>query len=201
MNTFSALALSLSVLLGSYAYAQTEQAQEPETLVLSDTLNYDDLSKTTQFSGNVILTRGLFRLSSDQLNIVEDAEGFRHGKATMTSSKLVELLEEDLENYELIRAIGSRAEYNGKTEVVTMIGQAVVTRYVCGQPVDTVRGERVVYDSKNKTYAAQGGPQSPEPGRVRSLVQPRSKADRAVEACRSKYQGKPMPSSIQTPDI
>lgn len=201
MKIISALALSLTVLLGSYAYAQTKEEQEPETLVLSDTLNYDDISKTTQFRGNVILTRGLFRLTSDNLDIVEDAEGFRHGKATMNSSDLVELIEEDLENYEVIRAFGLIAEYNGKTEVVTMIGQAVVTRYVCGQPVDNVRGEKVIYDSKNKTYAALGGPQSSEPGRVRSLVQPRSKADRAVEECRKKYNGKPMPSSIQTPDI
>ncbi|MDO5667075.1 MAG: lipopolysaccharide transport periplasmic protein LptA [Alcaligenaceae bacterium] len=201
MKIISALALSLTVFLGSYAYAQTKEEQEPETLVLSDSLNYDDISKTTQFRGNVILTRGLFRLTSDNLNIVEDAEGFRHGKATMNSADLVELIEEDLENYELIRAIGLVAEYNGKSEVVTMIGQATVTRYVCGQPVDNVRGEKVIYDSKNKTYAAVGGPQSPEPGRVRSLVQPRSKADRAVEECRKKYNGKPMPSSIQTPKI
>ena len=82
-----------------------------------------------------------------------------------------------------------------------MIGQAVITRYVCGQPADSVRGEQVVYDSINKTYEALGGPQSSEPGRVRSLVQPRSKADKAVEECRTKYNGAPMPSSIQTPEI
>src|SRR5699024_8455035 len=110
-------------------------------------------------------------------------------------------IEEDLENYELVRAVGLSAEYNGKTEIVKMIGQAVVTRYVCGQPVDNVRGEQVVYDSKNKTYKAVGGPQSSKPGRVRSLVQPRSKADKAFEECQRKYNGQPMPSSIKTPEI
>lgn len=201
MKIILALALSLTTLLGVNAYAQPEEEQEPETLVFSDTLSYDDVSKTTQFKGNVILTRGLFRLTSDNLDIVEDSEGFRHGKATMNSDELVEIIEEDLENYEIVRAFGVVADYNGKTEVVTMIGQAVVTRYVCGQPVDNVRGERVVYDSKNKTYAALGSPQSSEPGRVRSLVQPRSKAERAIEECRTKYNGKPMPSSIETPEI
>jgi lipopolysaccharide export system protein LptA len=203
MKIFSALALSLTVLLGSYAHAETKQEEEPDTLVLSDSLNYDDITKVTQFRGNVILTRGLFRLSADNLDITEDAEGFRHGKATMNkgSKELVKLIEENLEDYEVIRAWGLVGEYNGKTEVVKMIGQAVVTRYVCGQPVDNVRGEQVIYDSKNKTYKAVGGPQSSEPGRVRSVVQPRSKADKATEACRKKYNGKPMPSSIETPDI
>lgn len=203
MKIIYALALSLSALLSSFAYAQSEAEQEPEpeTLVFSDTLSYDDITKITQFRGNVILTRGLFRLTSDNLDIVEDAEGFRHGTATMNSPALVELIEENLENYELVRAFGLEAEYNGKTEVVTMVGQAVVTRYVCGLPVDSVRGEKVVYDSKNKTYEALGGPQSTQPGRVRSLVQPRSKADKALEECRVKYNGEPMPSSIQTPEI
>ena len=201
MKIISALALSLTVLLGSLAHAQTEAEQEPETLVFSNTLSYDDITKITQFRGNVILTRGLFRLTSDNLDIVEDDEGFRHGTATMNSTELVELIEEDLENYEMVRAIGLKAEYNGKTEIVKMIGQAVVTRYVCGQPVDNVRGEQVVYDSKNKTYKAVGGPQSSEPGRVRSLVQPRSKADKAFEECQRKYNGQPMPSSIKTPEI
>ncbi|NLA51131.1 MAG: lipopolysaccharide transport periplasmic protein LptA [Alcaligenaceae bacterium] len=201
MKIIYALALSLTVLVSSLAHTQTEAEQEPDTLVLSDTLSYDDISKITQFRGNVILTRGLFRLTSDNLDIVEDAEGFRHGTATMNSTELVELIEEDLENYELVRAFGLEAKYNGKTEVVRMIGQAVITRYVCGQPVDSVRGEQVVYDSINKTYEALGGPQSSEPGRVRSLVQPRSKADKAVEECRTKYNGAPMPSSIQTPEI
>lgn len=201
MKIISTLALSLTFLLGSLAHAQTEEEQEPETLVFSDTLSYDDISKITQFRGNVVLTRGLFRLTSDELDIVEDDEGFRHGTATMNSTELVEIIEEDLENYEMIRAIGLEAEYNGKTEIVKMIGQAVVTRYVCGQPVDNVRGEQVIYNSKNKTYEALSGPQSAQPGRVRSLVQPSSKADKAFEECHSKYNGKPMPSSIQTPEI
>lgn len=201
MKTITALALCLTSIVGSFAHAQTEAEQEPETLVFSDTLNYDDITKITQFRGNVILTRGLFRLVADNLDIVEDNEGFRHGTATMDSTELVELIEEDLENYELVRAIGLKAEYNGKTEIVKMIGQAVVTRYVCGQPVDNVRGEQVVYDSKNKTYKAVGGPQSSKPGRVRSLVQPRSKADKAFEECQRKYNGQPMPSSIKTPEI
>ena len=201
MKTITALALCLTFIVGSFAHAQTEAEQEPETLVFSDTLNYDDITKITQFRGNVILTRGLFRLVADNLDIVEDNEGFRHGTATMDSAELVELIEEDLENYELVRAVGLKAEYNGKTEIVKMIGQAVVTRYVCGQPVDNVRGEQVVYDSKNKTYKAVGGPQSSEPGRVRSLVQPRSKADKAFEECQRKYNGQPMPSSIRTPEI
>lgn len=168
---------------------------EPETLVLSDTLTYDDKTKTSIFNGNVILTRGQMRLTADTLKIQEDAEGFQHGTATVSSGK-VHIFEERPDTYETIRSEGDRAEYNGKDDTVKMIGHAIVNRFVCGKLIDTVRGEVVIYNNKNDTYAAQGGPQAIEPGRVRSVVKPQSATDKATEACRKQYNNKPMPSAI-----
>ena len=47
------------------------------------------------------------------------------------------------ENFELIEGKGLRAEYDGTNSTFDLIGQAVVVRYVCGKPFDTIRGERV----------------------------------------------------------
>ncbi|MGH8842028.1 MAG: lipopolysaccharide transport periplasmic protein LptA, partial [Advenella sp.] len=50
------------------------------------------------------------------------------------------------------------------------------------------------------TYSAAGGPTSAtQPGRVRSIAQPRAKTDQAVAECRKLYNNKPMPSTIQAP--
>lgn len=193
----------LSLLVGALGLLLTQnhalaQAQEPETTVLSDSLTHDDLNKESVFRGNVILTRGLLRLTADELRLTEDAKGFQHGKATMNSGKKVQILEERPENYEVFHAEGNQATYNSETQVMNLIGNAIVIRKVCGTAVDTIRGERVVYNSKNKTYQAVGGPTAPDNGRVRSVVQPRSKADNAVAACRAQYGGKPMPSTIRS---
>ena len=182
----------------SQAIAQAKPAQEePETTVLSDTLTHDDAKKLSIFKGNVILTRGLLRLTADELHLNEDANGFQHGKAIMTSNKKVIIIEERPENYELMHAEGDHATYNGKDEVMHLIGHAIVTRLVCGKAVDTVRGETVIYNSKANTYRAVGGPTAPDNGRARSVAQPRSKADAAVEACRQQSAGKPMPTQIK----
>ncbi len=78
-----------------------------------------------------------------------------------------------------------RGEYDGKTEEVQVIGQAVVTRFVCGKPFDTIKGEKVVFNQKTDTYHAYSGPQSAAAGgRVRSLAQPRAKSDAAAADCR-----------------
>jgi lipopolysaccharide export system protein LptA len=91
------------------------------------------------------------------------------------------------EVYEVLEGVGVRAEYNGKTETFDLIGQAIVTRYICGQHFDTVSGERVRYSQKTDVYEAFSGPDSANSGgRVRSVAQPRARADAAVAECKAK---------------
>lgn len=164
---------------------QSAQEEEPDTLIISDTLNYDDIRKESVFTGNVVLTRGNMTLHSDTLTMREDEEGFQYGTATVESGKRVFLRQENPEKFEVLEARGQRAEYDGKKEEVEMIGKAVVTRFICGKPFDNIQGERVIYRQKTETYQAFGGPNSAAPGgRVRSLATPRARADAAIEACR-----------------
>jgi lipopolysaccharide export system protein LptA len=167
--------------------ASKKPVEEPDTTILSDSLNYDDVKKESTFTGNIIMTRGLMTLRSDKLVLTEDAEGFQYGTATVEPGKLVYIRQENPEKFEVIEAKGLRAEYNGKTNEIDMIGKAIVTRFVCGKPFDTIKGERVKYYEKSSTYQAFGGPNSAaKDGRVRSVTQPRAQADAAAAACRQK---------------
>ncbi|WP_397474645.1 lipopolysaccharide transport periplasmic protein LptA [Pusillimonas sp.] len=181
-----AAALALATTAASAQQAAPEE--EPDTLILSDTLNYNDATKESTFTGNVIMTRGLMTLHADTLVMSEDPEGFQHGVATVSgTSKRVTVRQENPEKFELIEAEGLRGEYNGKTDEIEMIGQAIVTKFICGKPLDTIRGERVKYNQTTNVYQAYGGPQSSaQGGRVRSLATPSAKADAAAEACRQK---------------
>ena len=173
--------------LSPVAAQQSGTQEEPDTLIISDTLNYDDAAKESVFTGKVVLTRGNMTLHSDRLTMREDAEGYQHGTATVEGGKFVLLRQEDPENFEVLEARGLRAEYDGKTEEVEMIGKAVITRFICGKPFDNIQGERVIYRQKTDTYQAFGGPNSAAPGgRVRSLATPRARADAAIESCRKK---------------
>lgn len=177
--------------LGFTANAQQAQgnapAEEPDTLILSDTLNYDDAKKESTFTGNVVMTRGQMTLNSDVLVTREDAEGFQYGTATADKGKLVFIRQETPEKFEVVEARGLRAEYDGKTETIEMIGQAIVTKFVCGKAFDTISGERVKYNQSTSVYQAFGGPNSAaRGGRVRSLATPGAKAEAAAAACQQK---------------
>ncbi|WP_459616749.1 lipopolysaccharide transport periplasmic protein LptA [Bordetella sp. 2513F-2] len=166
-------------------------AEEPSTLILSDTLHYDDINRKSVFTGNVVLTRGLMKLTSDQLEVHEDKAGNQYGTATADKGKVVTIRQERPATFEVIEGKGLRAEYDSSKSQFDLIGQAIVTRYVCGKPFDTIRGQRVRYNEKTGVYEAQGGPQSAAAGgRVRSVAEPRAKTDAAIAACRSAQSGK-----------
>jgi len=159
--------------------------QAPDILVLSDALTYDDAKKTSIFTGNVLLTRGSMTLRAHRLRLREDAQGNQFATATAAEGGQVFVRQENPEMFEVIEARGLRAEYSSQTEELEMIGQAVVTRLICGKPFDTISGARVIYRQKTDTYEAHGGAGSAGPGgRVRSLAQPRTKIHAAVQACR-----------------
>lgn len=186
-----AAGLAFALLLSaSPLQAQTAEAEpEPDTLILSDTLHYDDVKRESVFEGNVIMTRGLLVLHSDHLTMREDEEGFQYGTATVSTTDRVRVRQEKPEKHEVIKAEGLRAEYNSKTDELIMIGKAIITRYVCGQAIDNIRGDRVIYHQDTETYEAFGGAQSAADNqRVRSVARPRAKADAALAECQSKSQ-------------
>ena len=201
--------LCMLLLLGSVASAQAQTAsplkpaasttpatpvEEPSTMILSDTLRYDDTKKESTFTGKVVMTRGLLTMSSDVLAMREDAEGNQYGIATADPGKRVFIRQVRPENFEVLEGVGLKADYNGKDETFDLIGQAVVTRYICGKHFDTVSGQQVRYNQKTDVYQAFSGPDSFNPdGRVRSVAQPKARTEAAVAACRAAQADNPTP--------
>ena len=187
----------------SSAHAQNKTAQapaeQPNTQILSDTLHFDDIKRESTFTGNVVMTRGLMTMNADTLILKEEADGSQFGTGTVQPGKRVFIRQERPENFEVLEGVGQRVEYNGRDEIFDLIGQAIVTRFICGQQFDTVSGEKVRYSQKTDTYEAFSGPNSSNAGgRVRSVAMPRARAEAAVAACRAR-QGAPTGSSTAAP--
>lgn len=182
-----ACALSWTLMPSAWAAPASDPQAEPDTVVLSDTLHYDDAARTSTFTGNVILTRGAMTLRADKLVTREDAQGNQYGTATAAKGQVVTVRQENPEKFETLIGTGQQADYDGQTGDVTLSGRAVVTRQVCGQAFDNIQGARIVYHEKTGTYEAFGGKDSAATdGRVRSLAQPQSRVDAAIARCRAK---------------
>lgn len=189
MNKHLLSLLSLALCFSLPSTLLWAQTAEPDTVILSDTLDYDDIKRLSTFTGNVILTRGNLNLNADRIVVNETADGAQHAVATVTSTPLVLARQESPEKFEIIKGEGVRAEYNSATEQLTLIGQAVITRYVCGKAIDSISGERVIYNKKADTYqAVSSSTAGAGQNRVRSVARPRAHIERAITECKQKSQ-------------
>lgn len=200
LRSLSRISLLGVLAVSANAYAQQpavpapQAIEEPSTMILSDTLRYDDTKRESTFTGKVVMTRGLLTLSADSLAMREDTEGYQHGIATADTGKRVFIRQVRPENFEVLEGVGLKADYDGKNETFDLIGQAVVTRYICGKHFDTVSGQQVRYSQKTDVYQAFSGPDSFNPdGRVRSVAQPKARTEAAVAACRAAQANNPTP--------
>ena len=180
---FTLAAITLS--FGAIAANDTKEP-EPDTVILSDTLHYDDANKISTFTGNVVLTRGSMTLRAEKLVTTEDSAGNQFGTATAGEGQMVVINQENPEKFETMIGTGLQADYDGAQGTVILTGQAVVTRKICGKSFDNVRGSRIIYHEKTATYEAFGGQNSAGAGgRVRSLAQPQSRIDEAIANCKA----------------
>ncbi|NYE24370.1 lipopolysaccharide transport periplasmic protein LptA [Pigmentiphaga litoralis] len=171
---------SVTLTAGAALAAKTDN-QQP-TLVDADSLRYDDLKQTSVFTGNVVLTKGSLTLRADRLELREDPEGFQHGVATATGSKLVFVRQRREGTDEYIEGEAERAEFDGRNDKIHFISRAVVKRLACEQVVDEVRGQQITYDQRAETYSANGGPRAATPNqRVRTVIQPRESGGAAQD--------------------
>lgn len=170
-NRNSRFAVFLLMLFMSHlTWAEKADRDKPIDLE-ADNLTQNDAKKTSVYTGNVILTQGTLVIHADKLVVREDSEGFQHstsyGDPTTFHQKL-----EGKEEY--ITGSGQRIEYDGRMDKVQLYVKAWVKR---GE--DIVHGDYIMYDAGSEFAEVIGGPQgatvaNPK-GRVRAIIQPKSK--------------------------
>ncbi|MBI1174846.1 MAG: lipopolysaccharide transport periplasmic protein LptA [Sideroxydans sp.] len=175
--------VSRSLLLGAvlFAHAATgfaERADHNKPVHLeSDQVSIDDANQISVFTGNVVLTQGTLIIRGDKIVVTQDKSGFKHGTATGNLASFRQK-REGLNEY--VEGYGDRIEYDTRSEIMEIFGQARVKR---GQ--DDVRGEHITYNSKTEIFQVNSAPgkQAPAPGkeqRVRAVIQPKDKQAPAI---------------------
>ena len=83
MNSKLITCLLLTALAGATGLAHAERADRDKPMnIESDALRHDDLTQTSVFTGNVVMTKGTIVLRGEQLDVRQDAEGYQHGVVT-----------------------------------------------------------------------------------------------------------------------
>ena len=152
--------------------ALAERADRDKPIHLeADRVTIDDAKKVSVFEGNVVLTQGTTTLKSDRMTVREDAQGFQYGVAYGDPAYFRQK-RDGVDEY--IEGWAERIEYDGKAERVQLFDNARMKR-----GADEVRGSYISYDQPTEFYRVVGAQDNTAgnhaPGRVRAVIQPKSK--------------------------
>lgn len=176
----AALAVGSAVLMlvcTTMALAERADSDKP-TQIEAARGQYDDLNQKGSYEGNVVLTKGTLRIEGARLDFHKDSAGYEYAtvegsaKRPATFRQRRDPTQPGVE--ELVRGQALRIEYDSKNETVKLLDQAIWQRLENEQLRDEISGKEILYDSRNATYQAFADTQGDGPGRVRTVIAPRT---------------------------
>jgi lipopolysaccharide export system protein LptA len=169
----------LLVASGGEAWA-LKSDREADTQIVGDAAVYDDVRQSTLWTGNVVLTRGSFSLRADRLVITQDPQGYVSGTATMNPGRLARFRQQrdtpPGTPVEHIEGSAERIDYDGRSDVVKLIGNASFRRLRDERLADETQGRVIVFDNIQGSFTIEGGQTSADNprGQVRAVLTPRN---------------------------
>jgi lipopolysaccharide export system protein LptA len=193
LKWLAACALPLALLSPS-AHAERADKDKPMN-VEADNMSYDDLKQVNIFTGHVIVTKGTILIKADRVEVHQDPEGYQYATGTSANGAPLAYFRQKRDTPDTyVQGNALRIDYDGKNDVTTLTGRALVQKLQgLATVVDEVHGTVVRYDGENDFYTAQSGSDNSGPGnptgRVHAVLVPQSAASEAAAG------GTPLPLS------
>jgi len=181
MNIFLSLLLAVALFAAGAALAEKADRNQPMNIE-ADTLRYDDLQQTSQFTGNVVITKGSIVIRGERVDVRQDPEGYQYGSAIAAAGKRSYFRQKREGVDEFIEGEAEQIDYDGRADVVVFVRSAVWRRYKGAQLNDETTGERISYHNLTGRLEVDGSAASASGGRVRTLLTPKEAASSAAPA-------------------
>jgi lipopolysaccharide export system protein LptA len=173
--------ITLLFALSMTAHAEKADRDKPINLE-GDRLSIDDLNKVQILEGNAVLIQGTMELRTSRLVVTQDADGFQKAVATGGANGLARFRQKREGVDEFMEGEAERIEHDARSETTQFFNRAWVRN-----GLDEVKGQYISYDALNEKYMVNtgGGVTKSATGttqaRVRAIIQPKSRNDKAVD--------------------
>ena len=172
MKLFSVILLLGSLFAGP-VLAERADRDKPVHLE-ADRATVENATRTSVFTGNVVLTQGTLIIRAEKMVVKEDSSGFRHATAF---GDPVSFRQKRDGRDEYIEGWSERMEYDGKADKVQLFKKARLKR-----GPDEVEGDYISYDAVSEFFQVTGSnektdTQTSPAGRVRIVIQPKNKQE------------------------
>jgi len=167
--------LLLALLLTTPTAQATPQDRKQPVNIEADRVSVDDRNKVHIFEGDAHLEQGSLILRGERIVVTQDANGFQQGVASGTAKQQATFSQQRPGRDDKVNGQADRIEYDGRTEIARMFGNARVT-----SGNDEVRGDYIEYNGLADNYAVNSGApasgSSKPAGRVSATIPPRAPA-------------------------
>ena len=166
----------LAFLTSAFSARAEKADREKPTNVEANRMTSDEARRVSIFEGSVVLTKGTVVVRAERIVVHQDAEGFQlataYGKPVHFRQK-----GDRKDNKEGIWTEGEalRIEIDDRNERIELFERARVSR-----DQDVVNGEYIFLDQRTEFFsvsAAKGTAPSAPGGRVKAVIQPKSKPE------------------------
>jgi lipopolysaccharide export system protein LptA len=156
----------------------------------ADAMRYDDVHQTSVFSGNVVVTKGTLVLRAGTVTVRQSPDGYQYATATAAPGRLA-TFSQQLDTpagqpQQTLEGEAQRIEYDGKTDVITLRGKAVLSRLIDGKLADRTQGSVISYNQITDVFTVEGGAggvtATNPSGRVRMMLSPQPAPAKAASA-------------------
>src|SRR5258706_11734236 len=171
----AALAAAILLLPANPALAEKADRDKP-TNIEANRMSSDDAKRMSIFEGSVVLTKGTVVVRAERIVVHQDAEGFQIATATGKPVRFRQKGDPKGDKDGVwTEGEALRVEIDDRNERIELFERARVTR-----DQDVVNGEYIFLDQRTEFFsvsaAKDAAPAAPG-GRVKAVIQPKSKPD------------------------
>jgi lipopolysaccharide export system protein LptA len=195
--------LALGLLVAAAAgHAEKGDRTKPMTIEADQPGTVDLQRQVVVFSGNVVITQGTMVIRADKIELRERPDGYRAASAIGSPARPATFRQKRDGVGETIEGAAERIDYDGRTDTLTLAGQAAVRRLRAGAVADEVLGSQITWDNTRELFTVVGGAATAANpgGRVRAVFTPPAAASAAAGPAASSAGG-PAPSLKPSPTL
>lgn len=168
-------------MLAALASAERADANK-EAIIKSKSIDVDQVTLTRILTGNVTMEKGTLRLSADKAVLKETPEGYLGLVLTAGPGKAATFRQKRDAGVDLwVDGQAQRVEYDERTQVVKLFGNARVRELKGDKVTNELDGDFISYDSRaeqlvSRNDAATGAPGKDSDGRSTLIIAPKRPA-------------------------
>jgi lipopolysaccharide export system protein LptA len=157
------------------AWAEKADRDKPMHIE-ADSMRHDDIKQLTQFTGQVVATKGTLVLRAHRMEVQQDSQGKQVARLWAAPNERVFFRQKREGSDEFIEGESETLTYDNQADVVTLVKRAEV-RMLRGTVVaDQIQGQTIVFNNSTEVIQVDGRAQdSPNARdqRVRATLTPR----------------------------